>query len=114
MRASPQRMRPSSTVRMLLSPWYGCTACGTSLILSGQPVIIVSAREQRSGSSWMRAWNSIFLSGVMCTWLTVMSKRYLWSLEGCIVREGICNEHLFARLILDGDIIVLELKQHSL
>ena len=45
MRASPQRMRPSSTVKMFLWSWYGCRACWTSLILSGQPAMIVSARE---------------------------------------------------------------------
>ena len=36
-------------------------------------------------------------------------QRYLWSFEGCIVRDTICNQHLFARLILNGEIIVLEL-----
>ena len=74
MTTSPWRMRPSSTVRMFLWPRYGHRAHGTSLISSGQPVMIISAREWRSGSSWMRVWNSVFLSGVMCTWLMVMSK----------------------------------------
>ena len=57
MRASPQRMRPSSTVRVFLWPGYGQRSCEPSLILSGQPTTIVSVRKQRSGSSWMRAWN---------------------------------------------------------
>ena len=81
-RASPQRMRPSSTVRVYLWPWYGHRACGTSLILSGQPAMIVSARKQRSGTSWMRVWNSVFLSGVMCTWLMVMSRGIPEALRG--------------------------------
>ena len=72
MRASPQRMRPSSTVRMFLWPWYGCRTHGTSLILSGPPVMIISTREWRSRSSWMRVWNSVLLLGMMCTWLMVL------------------------------------------
>ena len=82
MRASPQRMRPCSTVRMFLWPWYGHRVCGTSLISSGHPAMIVSAREQRSGSSWMRVWNSVFLSGVICTWLMVMSRGISGVLRG--------------------------------
>ena len=34
--------------------------------------------------------------------------RCLWSFERCLVRERISNQHLSARSILDGDIIVLE------
>ena len=40
--------------------------------------------------------------------------RYLWSLEGCIVIEVICKQHLFVGSILDSDILGLELEQHSL
>ena len=113
MRASPQRMRSSSTVMMYLWPLYRHRAHGTSLILSGQPAMIISARQQRSGSSWMRVWNSY---SVRCDVDMVDGDvlRYLWSFEGCIVRVGICNQHLFARWILDGDIMVLQMEQHSL
>ena len=49
MRASSQRIRPSSTVRMFLWPWYGHRAYGTSLTSSDQSAMIMSAREQKVG-----------------------------------------------------------------
>ena len=42
--ASPHRISPSSTVSESHCPWYGHKAFGTSLISSGHPVMIVSAR----------------------------------------------------------------------
>ena len=37
-------------------PWYGHNAFGTSLISSGHPVMIVSARALSSGSSLIASW----------------------------------------------------------
>ena len=100
---------------MFLWPWYGHRACRTSLISSCQPADDCLQQESRgAGSSWMRVWNSVFLLDVMCTWLIVMSRGISGALQGCIVREGICSQHLFARSILDGYTIALESKQHSL
>ena len=49
--ASPRRISPSSTVSESRCPWYGHNAFGTSLISSGHPAMIVSARALSSGSS---------------------------------------------------------------
>ena len=49
--ASPNRISPSSTVSESHCPWYGCNAFGRSLISSGYPAMIVSARVLSSGSS---------------------------------------------------------------
>ena len=42
--ASPCRISPLPTVSESHCPWYGCSAFGTSLILSGHPAMIMSAR----------------------------------------------------------------------
>ena len=49
--ASPCRISPSSTVSASRCPWYGHNAFGTSLILSGHPVMVVSARALSRRSS---------------------------------------------------------------
>ena len=54
--ASPHRIGPSSTVSESHCPWYGLSAFGTSLMLPGQPAIIMSARACSSGSSWIASW----------------------------------------------------------
>ena len=54
--ASPHRISPSSTVNESCCPWYGCNAFGTSLISSGYPAMIVSARALSSGSSLIASW----------------------------------------------------------
>ena len=54
--ASPHRISPSPTVSESRCPWYGCNAFGTSLTLSGHPVMIVSARALSSGSSLIVSW----------------------------------------------------------
>ena len=54
--ASPHRISPSSTVSESHCPWYGCNAFGTSLISSGHPVMMASARALSSGSSLIVSW----------------------------------------------------------
>ena len=54
--ASPCRISPSSTVSESHCPWYGHNAFGTSLISSGHPVMIVSARALSSRSSLIASW----------------------------------------------------------
>ena len=54
--ASPHRISPSSTVSESCCPWYGHNAFGTSLISSGHPAMIVSARALSSGSSLIASW----------------------------------------------------------
>ena len=54
--ASPRRISPSSTVSESRCPWYGRNAFGTSLISSGHPAMIVSARALSSGSSLIASW----------------------------------------------------------
>ena len=98
---------------VFLWPWYGHRACGTLLISSGQPVMIILAREQRSGSSWMRAWNSVFLSGVMCTcWWWCLEV----SLEPWVVHSerGHLQPASLCQVITWWCIIGLESEQHSL
>ena len=51
MRVSPQRTRPSSTVRVSQCCQYGHKGQGTAFMSSGQPVMIVSARVHISGHS---------------------------------------------------------------
>ena len=41
---------------------------------SGHPVMMVSAKEQRSGSSLIDCWKAIFFSGMMCTWWIARSR----------------------------------------
>ena len=50
MRASPCRTRPSSTVRVSQCCQYGQRGRGTSLMSSGQPVMMRLARAHISGS----------------------------------------------------------------
>ena len=54
--ASLHRISPTSTVSESHCPWYGHNAFGTSLISSGHPVMIVSARALSSGSSFIASW----------------------------------------------------------
>ena len=54
--ASPHRISPSFTVSESHCPWYGRNAFGTSLVSSGHPVMIVSARARSSGSSLIASW----------------------------------------------------------
>ena len=50
MRASSQRRRPSSMMRVSRCCQYGCNRQGTTLMSSGQPVMIMLARACISGS----------------------------------------------------------------
>ena len=53
---SPCRISLSSTVSESHCPWYGRNALGTSLISSGHPAMIVSARALSSGSFLIVSW----------------------------------------------------------
>ena len=61
--ASPCRISPFSTVSESCCPWYGCNAFGISLISSGYPVMIISARALSSGSFWFVSL--VFFSALM-------------------------------------------------
>ena len=41
-------------------------------------------------------------------------KGYLWGIRCFIVGQGLCYQHLLTRAVFDGDIIVLQMEQHSL
>ena len=63
MRASPHRTRPSYMVRVLQCCQYWHNGQGTTLMLSGQPVMIMSARVHISGLLTKACGNASFLSG---------------------------------------------------
>ena len=84
MRASPHRARPSSTVRVPQCCQYGHNGQGTALMLSGQPVMIMSARAHISGSLTKACWNASSLSGDRQAWWMAMSSGMLgpgWGLN---------------------------------
>ena len=73
MRASPCRMRPCSTVRVSHCSQYGHNGQGTTLMSSGQPVMIMLVRACILGSLTKACWNASFLSGDRWAWWMAMS-----------------------------------------
>ena len=45
-------------------------------------MIIVSARERSSGSSWMHCWKAFFFSGVIWMWWIAMSSATSGAVRG--------------------------------
>ena len=62
MRASPLRPGSSSMVRVSQCCQYGCNGQGTTLMSSGQPVMIMLARVHISGLLTKACWNASSLS----------------------------------------------------
>ena len=108
LRASPWRVRPSSTARISYWAGYEQRACGTLLIFSSQQTMIVPARVHKGGPSWITAWTSIFFCGVMCLWFRA-SQWYLTGTKWCILRGSICFQHISAWPIFDCNILQLDL-----
>ena len=73
MSALPHGTRPSSMVRVSLWSKYGQRGQGTSLMSSGQPVTMRSARARISGSLTKACWKASLLSGIMQAWWIVIS-----------------------------------------
>ena len=71
--ASPCRTRPSSMVRVYWCCQYGQRGQGTSLMSSGQPVTMRSARALIFGSLMKACWKASLWSGIMWAWWMVIS-----------------------------------------
>ena len=71
--ASPCRTRPSSTVRVSWCCQYRWRGRGTSLMSSGQPVMMRLARAHISGSFTKACWKASLQSGVMRAWWIAIS-----------------------------------------
>ena len=65
MSASPCRTRPSLMVRVSQCCHYGQSRRGTSLMSSGQPVMMKLARARISGSFTKVCWKASLQSGMM-------------------------------------------------
>ena len=65
MRASPHRTRLSLMVRVSRCCQYGWRGQGTSLMSSGQPVMMRLARAHISGSFTKACWKASLQSGIM-------------------------------------------------
>ena len=85
--ASPLRMIPSSTV--IVSRWFqkGHRASGISLGSSGQPLMIVSARDLRSRSVLVSSCNEALLVSPMRTWRIVTSSSISLELSGAYLER---------------------------
>ena len=68
MSASPCRTRPSLMVRVSLCCQYGWRGWGTSLMSSGQPVMMRLARAHISGLLTKACWKASLWSGIMQAW----------------------------------------------
>ena len=73
MRASPRRTRLSSMVRISQCCQYRWRGWGTSLMSSGQPVMMRSARAHISGSFTKACWKASLQSGMMQAWWIAIS-----------------------------------------
>ena len=67
----PFRMRPSSMVNSSWKVQYGWRICKISLILVGQPVIIVCLRSASSSSNWVACLISCKLSLLAKSWCDI-------------------------------------------
>ena len=65
MSASPHRTRPSLMVRVSLYCQFGQRGQGTSLMSSGQPVMMRLARAHISGSLMKACWKASLWVGIM-------------------------------------------------
>ena len=68
MSASPCRTRLSLTVRVSLCFQYGWRGQGTSLMSSGQPIMMRLARAHISGLLMKACWKASLWSGIMRAW----------------------------------------------
>ena len=73
MSASPQRTRLSLMVRVSLCCQYGQRGQGTSLMSSGQPVMMRSTRACISRSLMKACWKASLQSGIMWAWWIAIS-----------------------------------------
>ena len=102
MRTSPHRTRPSSTVRVSQYCQYRHNGQGTALMLSGQPVMIMSVRACILGSLTKACWNVSFLSGDRQAWWMVISSGYVRSRMGAEPREWVRQDHFLTGVVMDG------------
>ena len=82
MSASPYRTRPSSMVRVSLCCQYGQRGQGTSLMSSGQPVMMRSVRALISGSLMKACWKDSLQVGIMWVWWIAISNGKLGPGQG--------------------------------
>ena len=76
-RAPPWRTRPSSTVRVSWCCQLGCKGWETSLMSSGQAVMMMSVRACISGSLMKACWNTSFWSEDRWPWWMAISSGML-------------------------------------
>ena len=71
----------------------------------------------KGAQKWVIADSCLKLCLLLCSDVYLVCcnvKRYLRGISWCTVRKAICYLHLLTMVVPDGDIIVLQVEQHSL